>query len=136
MELRKNVSTIDKRSLLAGQHYNLFFRCVGDLNLLSGNLLCIPGTGREAACLKDAEATGSIRRCRCRMEWAWCAFFLCGLVILLAGALADSASKMLEEVEVRAELRILAWWSHMVTWWSEISNTLTGCVCCSVCELC
>lgn len=63
------------------------------------------GTGREAACLKDAEATGSIRRCRCRMEWAWCAFFLCGLVILLAGALADSASKMLGEVEVRAELR-------------------------------
>ena len=78
-----------------------------DLILLNGNLLCFPGNGRDAACFKDSEVTGLLRRCHCRMDWAWCAFFLCGLVILLAGGLADSASKMLEGVEVRAELSIL-----------------------------
>eukprot|EP00435_Cladocopium_sp_Y103_P048074 s686_g14.t1 len=63
-----------------------------------------PGCGRDAVFLNQSEV-GLLRRCRCRLDWAWCAFFLCGLVILLAGGLADSSSKMLEGVEVRAELR-------------------------------
>lgn len=63
------------------------------------------GIGRDAACFKASEAPAGSLRCRCRADWAWCGLFLCGLVVLLAGGLADSASKMLEQVEVRAELR-------------------------------